>query len=162
MRVAIFREAHARDLPLPDYATVGASGMDLHAAVSSDLILRPGERARVPTGICVAIPDGFEAQIRPRSGLAAGLGLGMVNAPGTIDSDYTGEIAAILINWGDAPITIRRGDRIAQIVFAPVARVLWEDTGDTPLTDTPRGNGGFGHTGLRPAKETEIDNAPDN
>ena len=155
MRVAIFREPRARDLPLPRYATAGASGADLHAAVSEDLTLRPGERASVPTGIRIAVPSGFEAQVRPRSGLAARHGLGMPNAPGTIDADFTGEICVLLINWGDAPLTIRRGDRIAQIIFAPVVRAEWEDVGDDLLPETARGAGGFGHTGVGlPGKET--------
>ncbi|MBV9848509.1 MAG: dUTP diphosphatase [Armatimonadetes bacterium] len=157
MRVAVSREPHARDLPLPSYATPGASGMDLYAAVPVSLTLDPGRRALIPTGIRIAVPDGCEAQVRPRSGLAARLGLGLVNAPGTIDSDYTGEITVIVINWGDSPITLRRGDRIAQLVFAPVVRAEWEDLGDGPLPGTARGAGGFGHTGghsgLRPPEE---------
>lgn len=147
MRVAIFREEYARDLPLPDYATAGAAGVDLHAAIAEDVVLRPGGRALVPTGIRIALPTDYEAQVRPRSGLAARYGLGMVNAPGTIDSDYRGEIAVLLINWGEEPVTIRRGDRVAQLVVAPVAHVEWEDVGDGPLPETTRGAGGFGHTG---------------
>ena len=162
MRVVISREAHARDLPLPSYATAGASGADLSAAIPADLTLRPGERASVPTGIRLAIPVGYEGQVRPRSGLAARLGLGMVNAPGTIDSDYTGEIAVIVINLGQAPFTIHRGDRIAQIVFAPVARAEWEDASEGPLPQTARGTGGFGHTGVRPPGDSDLDTAPHN
>jgi dUTP pyrophosphatase len=148
MQVAIFQEIDARDLPLPSYATAGASGLDLYAALCDDLTLMPGAREMVPTGIRIAVPEGYEAQVRPRSGLAARYGLGMVNAPGTIDSDYTGEIAVLLINWGNAPVTLRRGDRIAQLVFAPVTRIIWEPLGEKPLPETVRGSGGFGHTGL--------------
>ncbi len=154
MRIPIFQEPHARDLPLPSYATAGAAGMDLYAALPEDLTLAPGARAVVPIGIRVALPEGYEAQVRPRSGLAARHGLGMVNAPGTVDADYRGEIAVILINWGDAAIVLRRGDRIAQLVVAPVSRVTWEPVGDGELPETARGHGGFGHTGHGPIGET--------
>jgi dUTP pyrophosphatase len=153
MRIAIFQEPHARDLPLPAYATAGSAGLDLYAALADELTLPPGARAVVPTGIRIAIPAGYEGQVRPRSGLAARHGLGMVNAPGTIDGDYTGEVAVILINWGDAPVTLRRGDRVAQIVFSPVARVIWEPAGEDGLPETGRGSRGLGHTGLRPQEE---------
>jgi dUTP pyrophosphatase len=155
MRVPIYREPDARDLPLPAYATAGASGMDLHAAVREDVAIPPGGRCVIPTGIRISVPDGFEAQVRGRSGLASRHGLGLVNAPGTIDSDYTGEIRVILVNWGDAPVTIQRGDRIAQLVFAPVVQAQWSDLGDSRLGPTSRGDGGFGHTGLRPPGEDE-------
>jgi dUTP pyrophosphatase len=121
VRVAILQEPDATDLPLPSYQTAGSAGVDLYAAVKEALTLQPGERARVPTGIRIALPAGYEAQVRPRSGLAWRYGIGMVNAPGTIDSDYRGEVQVILINLGQEPFTIRRGDRIAQLVVAPVA-----------------------------------------
>lgn len=147
LHIAIRRTQGNEDLPLPAYATPGSAGMDLHAALEAPLTLQPDERALIPTGIAIALPSGWEAQVRPRSGLALRHGLGMVNAPGTIDSDYRGEICALLINLGTEPITLSRGDRIAQLVVAPVARVQWEDCGDEPLEETPRGANGFGHTG---------------
>lgn len=153
MRVAILQEPHARDLPLPVYATAGASGLDLHAALAEDLRLMPGARAVIPIGIRIAVPSGWEAQVRPRSGLAVRHGLGLVNAPGTIDSDFTGEICVIVINWGEEAVTLRRGDRVAQLVFAPVTRVTWEPLNDSPLPETSRGAGGFGHTGLHPLED---------
>lgn len=145
--IAIRRLAHGADLPLPAYESEGAAGMDLRAAVAADgpLILEPGSRAMVPTAIAIAVPEGFEAQVRPRSGLALRKGVTQVNAPGTIDSDYRGEIQVILINHGEERVTIRRGDRIAQLVIAPVARVRWLE-GPT-LEATQRGEGGFGSTG---------------
>jgi dUTP pyrophosphatase len=146
--VSIARAAGTRDLPLPAYATDGAAGMDLRAAVDGDLILRPGERAAVSTGIMVAIPPGFEAQVRPRSGLALRHGIALVNAPGTIDSDFRGVIQVILINHGTEPFTVRRGERVAQLVVGPVARVEWAEQ-DAIDPDTARGPGGFGHTGTR-------------
>jgi len=145
VNVRIARTDTATDLPLPSYETDGAAGMDLRAAVHADLILEPGTRAAVPTGIRIALPPGYEAQVRPRSGLARKHGIGMVNSPGTIDSDYRGEVQVLLINHGDEPFTVRRGERIAQMVVAPVARVSWEEADD--LDDTARGAGGFGHTG---------------
>ena len=145
--VAIQREPDASDLPLPSYATEGAAGLDLPACLPSDspLTLAPGQRALVSTGIRIGLPPGYEAQVRPRSGLAARHGVGLVNAPGTIDSDYTGIVQIILINWGDAPVTLRRGDRVAQLVVAPVTRVIWNET--AALTPSARGDGGFGSTG---------------
>lgn len=145
MRVLIKRDADAADLPLPAYATVGSAGMDLHAAVVERIVLMPGERVLVSTGIRIAVPEGYEAQVRPRSGLAVRLGLSIVNAPGTVDSDYRGTVKVPLINLGHEPITIERGDRIAQMVVGPVVRVEWEETGDLP--ESVRGDGGFGHTG---------------
>lgn len=145
LRVAIQREPDALDLPLPSYATEGSAGMDLYAAVESDITIGAGERASVRTGIRIAVPEGFEAQVRPRSGLARRHGLSVVNTPGTIDSDYRGEIQVLLINLGDDPVRIRRGDRIAQMVVGPVNRVQWDVTEDLP--PTRRGDGGFGHTG---------------
>ena len=143
---------HGQDLPLPSYETSEAAGMDLRAAVPEDapLTLKPGARELVPTGFAMAIPTGFEAQIRPRSGLALKHGLSLVNAPGTIDSDYRGEIKIILINQGDEDFEISRGMRIAQMVIAPVLQVAIEPV--TSLDDTARGRGGFGSTGLA-AKE---------
>ena len=135
------------DLPLPAPATAGSSGVDLRAALREDLVLRPGERRLVPTGFAVAIPDGYEGQVRPRSGAALKQGIGIPNAPGTIDSDYRGELAVILINLGQEAVTLRRGDRIAQLVIAPVARARFDEVAELPPTD--RGAGGFGHTGTR-------------
>lgn len=148
VKVRIQRDPEAADLPLPSYATLGAVGMDICAAVSSEVILLPGARAQIPTGLRLALPEGYEAQIRPRSGLALKYGLAMVNSPGTVDSDYRGVISVLLINWGTEPITIRRGDRIAQLVVAPVARVVWQDVGQGTLPPTDRDTGGFGHTGV--------------
>ncbi len=154
--IAIRRDPGTEDLPLPAYATAGAAGMDLHAALEAPLVLKPGERALIPTGIAIALPPGCEAQVRPRSGLALRHGLGMVNAPGTIDSDYRGTIGALLINLGTEPIELRRGDRIAQLVVAPVTRVQWDDRGEEALEETPRGAGGFGHTGHEHGADTLI------
>ena len=144
--VSIAHAPGAEDLPLPAYATVGAAGMDLRAAIEEEILLRPGERRAISTGIIIAVPSGYEAQVRPRSGLALRHGIGMVNAPGTIDSDFRGVVQVILINHGDDPFTIRRNDRIAQLVVAPVARVVWDERLE-PLPETERGEGGFGHTG---------------
>lgn len=144
--VAVRRMPGAEDLPLPAYETSHAAGMDLRAAVEAPVTVAPGARALVPTGIAIALPDGVEAQVRPRSGLAARHGVSMVNSPGTIDADYRGEIRVILINHGDAPFTIARGDRIAQLVVAPVLRAEWRECGELP--DTARGAGGFGSTGV--------------
>ena len=138
--------AHARGLPLPAYATEGAAGMDLLAAVTAPLDIAPGERVLVPTGLRVAVPAGFEAQVRPRSGLALKHGLGVPNSPGTIDADYRGEVSVILWNFGRDPVRVERGMRIAQLVFAPVARARWVPSASLPAT--ARGEGGFGHTGL--------------
>lgn len=143
--VQIVRLPHALDMPLPAYATASAAGMDLRAAVDEPVTLAPGARCAIPTGIAVALPEGYEAQIRPRSGLALEYGVSMVNTPGTIDADYRGEIRAIMVNLGEKPFVIRRGDRIAQMVVGPVARVVWHEVGELP--DTERGAGGFGHTG---------------
>jgi len=145
LRVAVVRLPEAADLPLPGYASSGAAGMDLHAAVDGERVLEPGARALVPTGLRLALPEGHEAQVRPRSGLALHHGVVLPNAPGTIDSDYRGEIQVILWNTGAEPFTIRRGDRIAQLVVSPVARVAWEPS--EQLEPTHRGEGGFGSTG---------------
>ncbi|HAL84175.1 MAG TPA: dUTP diphosphatase [Rhodobiaceae bacterium] len=139
---------HGQDLPLPSYETSEAAGMDLRAAVPEDapLTLKPGAREPVPTGFAMAIPPGFEAQIRPRSGLALKHGLSLVNAPGTIDSDYRGEVRVPLINLGDEAFTVERGMRIAQLVIAPVAQAGFDEV--TDLSETERGAGGFGSTGV--------------
>ena len=140
--------SHGKGLPLPSYETAEAAGMDLRAAVPEDapLTLKPGERELVPTGFAMAIPPGFEAQIRPRSGLALKHGIGLVNAPGTVDSDYRGEIKIILINLGQEDFEISRGMRIAQMIIAPVLQVAIEPVGS--LNNTTRGAGGFGSTGV--------------
>jgi dUTP pyrophosphatase len=136
---------HGEGLPLPRYATEGAAGCDLHAAVEAPLSLAPGERAAVPTGLVLAIPEGFEGQVRARSGNALRHGIACVNAPGTIDSDYRGEVKVILGNFGSDAFTIRRGDRIAQLVLAPVARAEFAVASELP--GSARGEGGFGSTG---------------
>ncbi len=132
-------------LPLPAYATPGSAGMDLLAAVAEPLTLRPGARTIVPTGIALALPQGYEAQVRPRSGLAAKHGLTVLNAPGTIDSDYRGEVGAIMVNLGEEPFLIERGMRIAQMVIAAVTVIAWEPVDALP--ESTRGGGGFGSTG---------------
>jgi dUTP pyrophosphatase len=132
-------------LPLPDYMTPGAAGLDLLADVDAELVLGAGERWVVPTGIRIAIPPGFEGQVRPRSGLAARDGVTVLNAPGTIDSDYRGEVQVVLVNLGTTPVRVRRGDRIAQLVIAPVASVVWREVSE--LSPSERGDGGFGSTG---------------
>jgi dUTP pyrophosphatase len=140
------------DLALPRYMTSGASGMDICAALETPLTLAHGKIALIPTGFAIAIPNGFEAQIRPRSGLAVKHGIGIINSPGTIDSDYRGEVKIALINLGQAPYTIQRGDRIAQMVFQGVCRADLQvelDSGSWQLDDTQRHDGGFGHTGKR-------------
>ena len=131
---------------LPEYRSEGASGADLKAQLSADVVLKPGERAVVPTGLHLQIPLGIEAQVRPRSGLAAKTGVTVLNTPGTIDSDYRGEVKVILVNLGDAEVTIRSGDRIAQVVFSPVVRVAFSRA--QALAETSRGSGGFGSTGV--------------
>jgi dUTP pyrophosphatase len=145
VHVSILRLDHAADLPLPAYETAHAAGMDLTACIPADIQLQPGERALIPTGFAIALPEGFEAQVRPRSGLAAKHGITVLNAPGTIDADYRGEVGVILINLGQAAFAISRGMRIAQMVIAPVSRAEWRET-DT-LDETQRGAGGFGSTG---------------
>ena len=145
LNVRIERLPHAQGLPLPAAATAGSAGRDLAAAIEDELVLAPGQRQLVPTGFAIALPEGYEGQVRGRSGLALRHGIVLPNAPGTIDADYRGEISVILMNLGDEPFRIRRGDRIAQLVVAAVTRVAWEDVGG--LDETPRGAGGFGHTG---------------
>ena len=136
---------HGQGLPLPAYATADAAGVDLTAAVDAPLSLAPGERKDVPTGIALALPPGWEGQVRPRSGLALRHGVTVLNSPGTIDADYRGEIRIILVNLGSAPVTIARGERIAQLVIAPVSRAEWHVVVELP--PTARGSGGFGSTG---------------
>ena len=144
--IKIKRLTNGAGIDLPAYATSGAAGMDICAANDADIMLEAGERCAVPTGFAMAIPDGFEAQIRPRSGLALKHGISIANAPGTIDSDYRGEIAVIIINLGSAPFTIARGMRIAQMVIAPVTRGQFTEVAE--LDDSDRGVGGFGSTGV--------------
>jgi dUTP pyrophosphatase len=134
-------------LPLPHYMSEQAAGMDLLADVEGEVVLAAGERRLLPTGLAIALPPGFEAQIRPRSGLAARHGVTLLNSPGTIDPDYRGEIQVLLVNLGDAPVSIRRGDRIAQLVVAPVTAVMWQEVRELPTS--ARGAGGFGSTDAR-------------
>lgn len=143
--VAVEVLAHGEGLALPAYATAGSAGMDLLAALDAPLALAPLARALVPTGLKIALPPGFEGQVRPRSGLALKHGLSIPNAPGTIDSDYRGELKVLLINLGTEPVTLERGMRIAQLVIAPVSRARWVPADS--LDATARGAGGFGHTG---------------
>jgi dUTP pyrophosphatase len=145
MRIQIVQEPAARDLPLPQHATEGSAGVDLYADVSIPVTLEPGERAAISAGIRIAVPVGYEAQVRPRSGLARKFGISMVNTPGTIDSDYRGVVHVLLINLGNEPFVVSRGDRIAQMVLSPVIRVEWEIQDSLAVTE--RGEGGFGHTG---------------
>jgi dUTP pyrophosphatase len=146
MKIYIKRLKKSLPVSLPQYMTDGASGMDLCASLEREVTLESGERRLVPTGISAAIPEGYEGQIRPRSGLAIQKGIGVVNGPGTIDSDYRGEIAVLLINFGKEPFTIRNGDRIAQMVISQVFRAHLEEVDDLPATQ--RQGGGFGHTGI--------------
>ena len=147
VKIEVLQLPHGAGLPLPAYQTAHAAGLDLLAAVPEDapVVLEPGKYAMVPTGLAIALSEGFEAQIRPRSGLAAKHGVTVLNAPGTIDADYRGEVAVLLINHGGAPFTIRRGERIAQMVIAPVAQAGLVPV--TVLPSTARGVGGFGSTG---------------
>lgn len=140
------RLSHAADLPLPEQASAGSAGLDLRAAVFEDLLLAPGERTLVPTGLVLELPRGWEGQVRPRSGLAIRNGISLLNSPGTIDSDYRGEVKVVLANLGGEPFTIRRGDRIAQLVVAPVSRVDVLEASEVGSTE--RGSGGFGSTGV--------------
>ena len=145
--IAIRRLPHGADLALPAYATALSAGMDLLAAVAEPVTLDPGQRKLIPTGIAIALPAGFEAQIRPRSGLALKNGISLVNSPGTIDADYRGEIGVIIINHGDQPFTVERGTRIAQMVIARHERAVWTEVDN--LDETARGSGGFGSTGTK-------------
>jgi len=146
VEIVVQRLPHAMDLPLPDYATPGAAGMDLLAAVTEPVTLNPGERVLIPTGLRIALPADHEMQIRPRSGLALRHGIVLPNSPGTIDEDYRGELQIIVMNAGDAPFTVARGMRIAQAVVAPISRAVWREADD--LDATARGEGGFGSTGV--------------
>lgn len=145
LSVPIRQLPHAAGLALPAYATADAAGLDLVAAVDAPVVLQPGERKLVPTGISIAVPPGFEAQVRPRSGLALKHGITVLNAPGTVDADYRGEVGVILVNHGQQPFTINRGERIAQLVVAAFSRVDWLAVAELP--ETARGAGGFGSTG---------------
>ncbi len=144
--VSIKRLPSGHDLPLPAYQTELSAGLDLSAAVEADVVLAPGAHAIIPTGFAIALPAGFEAQVRPRSGLAAKHAVAVLNSPGTIDADYRGEVGVILINHGKEAFTVTRGLRIAQLVVAPVRTIMWEEKDD--LADTARGAGGFGSTGV--------------
>jgi len=146
MKIRIRRLRHGEGLPLPAYATAGAAGMDLLAAVAAPVTIPPGGRALIPTGLALALPPGHELQVRPRSGLALRHGIVLPNSPGTIDEDYRGELQVIVLNAGDAPFTVERGMRIAQAILAPVLHAEWEEVAD--LDDTPRSTGGFGSTGV--------------
>ena len=146
VEVRLRRLPHSEGLPLPAYATDGAAGADLCAAVEAEMVVGPGDRAAVPTGLVLDIPEGYEGQVRPRSGLAINAGLTVVNAPGTIDSDYRGELKVLMINLGSDPVSIGRGDRIAQLLIAPVTRASFTET--ESLTASGRGEGGFGSTGM--------------
>ena len=145
VEVPIRRVAHGAGLPLPAYATEGSAGLDLMAALTTPVDLPPLGRTVVPTGIAIALPTGYEAQVRPRSGLAAEHGITVLNAPGTIDADYRGEIGVMLVNLGDAPFRVEPGMRIAQMVIAPVSAVDWDEVEELP--ESRRGDGGFGSTG---------------
>ena len=147
IEVPLQRLPHGAGLPLPSYATADAAGLDLLAAVAEPIELAPGARRLVPTGISIALPPGYEAQLRPRSGLALKHGVTLLNSPGTIDADYRGEVGVILINLGEVPFRLQRGDRIAQLVIAPVARLAWRESETLP--ESARGAGGFGSTGRR-------------
>jgi len=144
--VPIVRLPHGVDLDLPGYATEHAAGLDLMAALSEPMFIAPGKRAMVPTGIAIALPVGFEAQVRPRSGLAAKHGVTVLNSPGTIDADYRGEIKVILINFGEIDFCVEPKSRIAQLIVAPVMQIRWDEVDSLP--ETARGDGGFGSTGL--------------
>ena len=152
MKVSILKLPHALDLPLPTYATEGSAGFDLLAANDTPMTLAPGGRAAVPCGIAIALPQGFEAQVRPRSGLALHHGISVLNAPGTIDSDYRGEVKAILVNLGDAAFEISRGMKIAQVVIARHEQVEFVEVSELPASE--RGAGGFGSTGLKSVRNS--------
>ena len=145
-KVSVQRLPHGADLALPAYATAQSAGLDLMAAVQGEVTLAPGARRLIPTGLAIALPAGFEAQVRPRSGLALKHGITVLNSPGTIDADYRGEVQVLLINHGAAPFVIRRGDRIAQMVVAPVTQIAWKPVNQ--LDETERGSGGYGSTGI--------------
>lgn len=146
VKIRIIRRESSRDLSLPSYATEGSSGMDLYAAIEDEVLIQPGTWEVIPTGIYVEIPEGYEGQVRPRSGLAKDYGVTVLNSPGTIDSDYRGEIKVILINLGKEPFRVKRGDRIAQLVIVPIVRAVFEEVEE--LSNTERGEEGFGSTGI--------------
>ncbi|MBG05195.1 MAG: dUTP diphosphatase [Rhodospirillaceae bacterium] len=146
VKVNVVQLPHAADLPLPEYATAQSAAVDLLAAVTEDVVLTPGARTLIPTGLAIALPDGYEAQVRPRSGLALKNGITLLNTPGTIDSDYRGEIGVILANLGQEDFTVERGMRIAQMLIAPVTRLTWNAV--SSLEESERGSGGFGSTGV--------------
>ncbi|MEW5921078.1 MAG: dUTP diphosphatase [Bacillota bacterium] len=146
VKVLVKKMSHARDLPLPNYMSEQAAGMDLCAAVVEDVLLQPGEYKLVPTGIALAIPSGYEGQVRPRSGLALRHGITLLNTPGTIDADYRGEIKVILVNFGNKACLLKRGERVAQLVIQAVSKAALEEVDKLPVTF--RGEGGFGHTDL--------------
>lgn len=148
MKQVLFKKlAHAGDLPLPSYESEHAAGMDVRAALERPVELKPGERALIPTGLQMALPQGYEAQIRPRSGLAYRNGITMLNSPGTIDADYRGEVKVLAVNLGDEPFVVNHGDRIAQMIIAPVHQFEVDEVSDLP--ETARGDGGFGSTGVK-------------
>jgi len=147
LSVTVIRLAHGADLPLPDYATADSAGLDLMAAIDAPKSLAPEERALIPSGLSIALPVGYEAQVRPRSGLAYKNGITVLNSPGTIDSDYRGEVGVLLINHGDELFVIQRGMRIAQLVISPITQLTWDEV--ETLTETARGKRGFGSTGLK-------------
>jgi len=144
--VSVLRLAHAEGLPLPEHASPGSAGLDLRAAIDDELNVEPGERVQIPTGLILELPSGWEGQVRPRSGLALRHGVTLLNTPGTIDSDYRGEVQVILVNLGQEDFRVTRGDRIAQLVVAPVSQVSVVEA--ESLGSTPRGDGGFGSTGV--------------
>ena len=146
VKVDVVQLPHAADLPLPEYATVQSAAVDLLAAVTEDVVLAPGARTLIPTGLAIALPDGYEAQVRPRSGLALKNGITLLNTPGTIDADYRGEIGIILTNLGQEDFTVERGMRIAQMLIVPVTRLTWNAV--SSLDKSERGSGGFGSTGV--------------
>jgi len=152
MKIALTVLPHAGDLPLPEYATEDSAGMDLLAAVTENIVIAPHKRALIPTGIGIALPKGYEAQVRPRSGLAYKFGVTVLNAPGTIDADYRGEVGVILINHSDEPFTVERGMRVAQMIIAPYTRAEWQRVDS--LEESVRGAGGFGSTGTTAQKKT--------
>lgn len=145
IKIKVKKVGRGQDIPLPEYMTEHSAGMDLYADIEDSIVVNTMERLVVPTGISIALPDGYEAQIRPRSGLAIRHGIALVNSPGTIDADYRGEIKVILINLGDSPFVITKGERIAQMVVHEVSSVVWDEVDE--LDATFRGEGGFGHTG---------------
>lgn len=144
--IPVLRLAHAEGLPLPEYTSPGSAGVDLRAAIEADQIVEPGQRVQVPTGLVLELPTGWEGQVRPRSGLALRHGVTLLNTPGTIDSDYRGEVKVILVNLGQEGFRLSRGDRIAQLVVAPVSQVVLKETDS--LASSDRGEGGFGSTGV--------------